>query len=120
MGNNRLIVKNISSKTDGRDLKELMRKAGNVLFCDAHQEKRNEGFVEFKDKRDVEIAIRMFDDTDLKGSRIKLDKYRISRSRSQSRGRSWSYGKGNKRRKSSHKDRSNRSASKSKTLIKES
>jgi len=48
--NNRLIVKNISNKVDWRDLKDLMRKAGNVSFCDAHQEKGNEGLVEFKDQ----------------------------------------------------------------------
>merc|ERR1719228_2303098 len=54
------------------DLKDLMRKAGDVTYADAHKDRRNEGVVEFASRRDMERAMEKFDDYDLNGRRIKI------------------------------------------------
>jgi len=106
-----LIVKNLSINADWRDLKDYMRKAGEVRFCDAHQDRRNEGLVEFRNERDVDNAIRILNNTDLKGNRIELVKSRAPHRRSRSRSRSRNLEKYNKRRKSSPRTRLERSLS---------
>ena len=55
-----------------QDLKDLMRKAGDVTYADAHKNRKNEGVVEFASRRDMERAIDKFDDYDLNGRRIKV------------------------------------------------
>ncbi|KAG7272742.1 hypothetical protein CRUP_031066, partial [Coryphaenoides rupestris] len=41
----RLIVENLSSRISWQDLKDLMRKVGEVTFVDAHRTNKNEGYV---------------------------------------------------------------------------
>ncbi|XP_055631520.1 serine-arginine protein 55-like [Toxorhynchites rutilus septentrionalis] len=68
----RLIVENLSSKVSWQDLKDYLRRAGEVIYADAHRPRRNEGVVEFESRRDMEAAIDKLDDTDLSGRRIRL------------------------------------------------
>ncbi|PIO24515.1 hypothetical protein AB205_0081070 [Aquarana catesbeiana] len=41
----RIIVENLSSRVSWQDLKDFMRKAGEVTYVDAHRGNRNEGYV---------------------------------------------------------------------------
>ncbi|XP_055631502.1 serine/arginine-rich splicing factor 5-like [Toxorhynchites rutilus septentrionalis] len=68
----RLTVENLSSKVSWQDLKDYLRRAGEVIYADAHRPRRNEGVVEFESRRDMEAAIDKLDDTDLSGRRIRL------------------------------------------------
>ena len=45
--NYRLIVENLSSSVSWQDLKDYMRKAGEVNYADAHKNRQNEGVIEF-------------------------------------------------------------------------
>ncbi|CAG8576583.1 9083_t:CDS:2, partial [Scutellospora calospora] len=78
------------------DLKDLMRKAGEVTFADCHKDRDGEGVVEFSSYEDMKNAIRKLDDTELKGKHIILreapsppanGKEHVSRSPSPRRGR---------------------------------
>jgi arginine/serine-rich splicing factor 4/5/6 len=55
-----------------KDLKDLMRKAGDVTFADCHKDREGEGVVEFSSYEDMKAALRKFDDTELKGKHIIL------------------------------------------------
>lgn len=39
----RLIVENLSSRVSWQDLKDLMRRSGEVTYANAHNDRRNEG-----------------------------------------------------------------------------
>lgn len=67
----RLLVENLSSRTSWQDLKDYMRKAGDITYTktDSHS---GEGVVEFADREGMEYALRKLDDTELDGRRIKL------------------------------------------------
>ena len=86
--NHRVIVKNLSSEVSWQDLKDLMRKAGDVTYVDVHKDRRNEGVVEFASRRDMERAIYMFNDYNINGRRIWISEdrkiYRETYSRSRS------------------------------------
>ena len=41
--NYRVYVENLSSRVSWQDLKDLMRRAGDVSYANAHNERRNEG-----------------------------------------------------------------------------
>ncbi|CAJ0631314.1 13594_t:CDS:2 [Entrophospora sp. SA101] len=68
----RLIVENLSSSCSWQDLKDLMRKAGEVTFADCHKDRIGEGVVEFSSYDDMKNAIRKLDNVELKGKRIIL------------------------------------------------
>ncbi|XP_055622854.1 serine/arginine-rich splicing factor 5-like [Toxorhynchites rutilus septentrionalis] len=109
----RLIVENLSSRVSWQDLKDYIRKAGEVTFADAQRPRKNEGVVEFASRSDMERAITELNDTELNGRRIRLiedcggrEKRGRSRSRSNSRSRSRS-----RRRSRSKSRRSSRSRS---------
>merc|ERR1712130_1069426 len=53
----RVLVENLSTRVSWQDLKDLMRKAGDVTYADAHKDRRNEGVVEFATRRDMERAL---------------------------------------------------------------
>uniref|UniRef100_T1IYE3 RRM domain-containing protein n=1 Tax=Strigamia maritima TaxID=126957 RepID=T1IYE3_STRMM len=89
----RLIVENLSSQVSWQDLKDYMRQAGDVTYGDAHKKRRNEGVVDFATKADMKNAIKKFDNSELKGRRMKLVEARRSRSRSRSVSRSRSRGR---------------------------
>lgn len=116
----RVIVENLSSRCSWQDLKDFMRKAGEVTYADAHKQAPNEGIVEFASYSDMRTAIDKLDDTELNGRRIRIVEDRggkrnnrsASRSRSRSRRRSESHSKS--RSKSPRNEPANRSRSHSK------
>merc|ERR1719192_2443694 len=111
----RVTVENLSTRVSWQDLKDLMRKAGDVTYANAHKDKRNEGIVEFASRRDMERAIDKFDDYELNGRRIKLIENKSShgRSRSRSRSRSRRRSSGERSRSRGRRGRESRSRSKS-------
>jgi len=122
----RLAVENLSSTLSWQDLKDYMRRAGEVTYADAHKNGKNEGIVEFENREGMERALDTLDDTELGGRRIKLTKDKgISSSagfkrpsRSPSRSRSRSRGRGRRRSRSRSHSRSkskNRSKSRSRS-----
>ncbi|XP_010894573.1 serine and arginine rich splicing factor 5a isoform X2 [Esox lucius] len=119
----RIIVENLSSRISWQDLKDLMRKVGEVTFVDAHRTNKNEGVVEFASHSDMKNAIDKLDGTDLNGRKLKLSEDRKSRrsrsrsrgSRSYSRSRSRSRSKSPSRSRSRNRSRSPRSRSASRT-----
>ncbi|XP_030615040.1 serine and arginine rich splicing factor 5a [Archocentrus centrarchus] len=106
----RLVVENLSSRTSWQDLKDLMRKAGEVTFVDAHRPNKNEGVVEFASRSDMKNAISKLDGTELNGRKLKI--FEDSRNHSKSRSRSRSYSRSKSRSRSRNRSRSrSRSAS---------
>jgi len=93
----RLLVENVSSSVSWQDLKDFMRKAGEVNYADAHKPK-NEGVIEYADRKGMENALETLDGAELAGLKIKLTRDKSaggrggkksrSRSRSSSRSRS--------------------------------
>ncbi|KAI9537703.1 hypothetical protein NQZ68_022365 [Dissostichus eleginoides] len=57
---------------ENSDLKDLMRKAGEVTFVDAHRPNKNEGVVEFASRSDMKNAISKLDGSDLNGRKLKI------------------------------------------------
>ncbi|XP_030627668.1 serine and arginine rich splicing factor 5a [Chanos chanos] len=109
----RIIVENLSSRISWQDLKDLMRKVGEVTFVDAHRTNKNEGVVEFASHSDMKNAIDKLNGTDLNGRKLKLFE---DRKRNRSRSRSRSYSRSRSRSKSQSRSRSrNRSRSRSRS-----
>merc|ERR1719151_495235 len=88
----RTIVENLSSRTSWQDLKDFMRKAGEITYTNTNQPRVGEGIVEFGSRRDMEYALDKLDGEELDGRRIRLVEEggsgRRSRSRTRSRSRS--------------------------------
>merc|ERR1712128_39821 len=85
--NYRLVGENLSSRTSWQDLKDFMRKAGDITYTTVNRGNRGEGLVEFTDREGMEYAIKELDDTKLDGNRIRLTEERKGGSRSNSRKR---------------------------------
>merc|ERR1719461_1424734 len=119
----RVTVENLSTRVSWQDLKDLMRKAGDVTYANAHKDKRNEGIVEFASRRDMERAIDKFDDYELNGRRIKLIENKSSHGRSRTRSKSRRSGSKSSRSRSrsgsAKKTKDDRDRSKSKSRSKE-
>ncbi|KAJ8978981.1 hypothetical protein NQ317_001454 [Molorchus minor] len=119
----RVIIENLSSRCSWQDLKDYMRKAGEVTYADAHKLAPNEGVVEFASYNDMKNAIEKLDDTEINGRRIKVvedrrggaKKNSRSRSRSRSRRRSRSRSPSNSRSQSPRRSRSKEQASRSRS-----
>ncbi|GAA5796478.1 hypothetical protein EDC94DRAFT_615351 [Helicostylum pulchrum] len=104
---NRIIVKNIPSKTTWQDLKDFMRKAGRVTFADILKDRDGEGVVEFARREDMKYALKDLDNEKLNGSRVTLEEAGRSRSRRRSsRDRSRSPRRTSRRRSRSRDSRS--------------
>ncbi|KAG0747975.1 hypothetical protein G6F57_006326 [Rhizopus arrhizus] len=104
----RLIVENIAPGTNWQDLKDMMRKAGEVTFADISRDRPTEGIVEFHVREDMEYALRKLNDRELNGQRVQLreDPNKISRSSHRSRSRSRSRSPPRRRRRSPSRSRS--------------
>ncbi|MGH0132308.1 UNVERIFIED_CONTAM: hypothetical protein FKN15_050517 [Acipenser sinensis] len=76
----RIIVENLSSRISWQDLKDMMRKVGEVTFVDAHRSNKNEGVVEFASHSDMKNAIDKLDGTELNGRKLKLTEERKRKS----------------------------------------
>ncbi|CAH8832835.1 unnamed protein product [Trichobilharzia szidati] len=97
----RVIVENLSSRVSWQDLKDLMRKAGEVTYADAHKSAKNDGIVEFAAYADMKEAIEKFDGYELYGRRL-----RVYEDRPGQRSRSGSYRSRSDSRRHSHRSRS--------------
>ena len=102
-----LKVLNLSSRISWQDLKDLLRRAGEVCFAEAHTEARNEGRVELATSEDLERVVKRYQGYDLNGRKIELvrEKYK-SRSRSRSRRRTRSPSRSRSRRRSRSRSKS--------------
>jgi len=68
-----------------QDLKDFMKKAGEITYTTVNRSKTGEGLVEFADREGMEYAVKELDDTKLDGRRIRLIEEKRSTSRSRSR-----------------------------------
>ncbi|KAI9294037.1 hypothetical protein K502DRAFT_331027 [Neoconidiobolus thromboides FSU 785] len=102
---NRLLIRNLSSRANWQDLKDLMRRAGEVCFADAHKEHQGEGIVEFEKYDDMKYALDKFQNYEFRGRRLEI----IDDSRSHSRRSSRrNYSKSRSRSPRRHRERSPR------------
>ncbi|ESO07534.1 hypothetical protein HELRODRAFT_75936 [Helobdella robusta] len=109
---NRVLVENLSSRVCWQDLKDLMKKVGDVTFADAHKLRTGEGVVEFASSSDVLKAIEKFDGYEFDGKKMKLkDGRKYSKRMSQSRSRSSSRSR-NSYSNQKHRDHSDSGSSK--------
>ena len=99
-----LKVLNLSSRISWQDLKDLLRKAGEVCFAEAHTERSNEGRVELATAEDLERVVKRYQGYDLNGRKMELVREH-SRSRSRSRRRSRSRSRSKSRRDSRSRSR---------------
>ncbi|XP_058182339.1 serine/arginine-rich splicing factor SR34A [Rhododendron vialii] len=89
----RVIVRGLPSSASWQDLKDHMRKAGDVCFAEVSRDSDGTfGLVDYTNYEDMKYAIRKLDDTEFKNpwtrSYIRVTKYEDSPSRSRSRSRS--------------------------------
>ncbi|KAH8549883.1 hypothetical protein BGW37DRAFT_501098 [Umbelopsis sp. PMI_123] len=83
-----VIVENLAVGTSWQDLKDFMRKAGEVSYADVRRDREGEGIVEFSSYDSMKNALKELDGVDLKGSRVTVRERRsTARSRSRSRSR---------------------------------
>nr|CCA25022.1 premRNAsplicing factor SF2 putative [Albugo laibachii Nc14] len=124
-GSNTVKVTNLPSRVSWQDLKDFMRKAGEVTF--AKIDKHGDGIVDFKHHDDMKYAIKRLDDTKFRNrfdrayvrvKQLRGDRSQSpgrSRSRSQSRSRSRSSGSIKSSASRSRSPSSSRSASRSRS-----
>ncbi|KAK3042067.1 hypothetical protein RJ639_001769, partial [Escallonia herrerae] len=89
----RVIVRGLPHSASWQDLKDHMRKAGDVSFAEiCHDRDGTFGLVDYNNYEDMKYAIRKLDDTEFKNpwtrSFIRVEQYESSPSRSRSRSRS--------------------------------
>jgi arginine/serine-rich splicing factor 4/5/6 len=99
----RVVVENLSSSASWQDLKDFMRKVGDVTYADIRD---GEGVVEFSSKDDMKRAMRKLDDEDFKGRRIRIREDTRKRSRSPKRSTKRSKSRSRSRSRSKSPDRS--------------
>ncbi|XP_056845884.1 serine/arginine-rich splicing factor SR34A isoform X2 [Raphanus sativus] len=95
----RVIVRGLPSSASWQDLKDHMRKAGDVCFAEVTRDSDGiYGVVDYTNNDDMKYAIRKLDDTEFRNpwarGYIRVKKYESSQSRSPSRSRSRSRGRG--------------------------
>ncbi|KAL9225446.1 hypothetical protein vseg_001371 [Gypsophila vaccaria] len=89
----RVIVRGLPTSASWQDLKDHMRKAGDVCFAEVSSDREGTfGVVDYTNYEDMKYAIRKLDDTEFKNpwtkSYIRVRRYEDSPSRSRSRSRS--------------------------------
>ncbi|KAJ3300717.1 Serine/arginine-rich splicing factor 6, partial [Blyttiomyces sp. JEL0837] len=82
--NYRIIVENLASNASWQDLKDFMRRGGDVVYADCHRDREGEGVVEFSSYEDMKSALRKLDDEEFKGRPVYLKEDKSSRNRSRS------------------------------------
>ncbi|GMF46246.1 unnamed protein product [Phytophthora fragariaefolia] len=75
-------ISNLPPRVSWQDLKDFMRKAGDVVFTEV--DGRGGGIVEYSNKRDMKYAVEKLDDSEFRG-RSENSSARRSRKRSRSR-----------------------------------
>lgn len=89
----RVTVRGLPSSASWQDLKDHMRKAGDVCFAEVSRDSEGTfGLVDYTNYEDMKYAIRKLDDTEFKNpwakSYIRVKRYEASPTRSHSRSRS--------------------------------
>lgn len=122
----RVIVRGLPSSASWQDLKDHMRKAGDVCFAEVSRDSGGTfGLVDYTNYEDMKYAIRKLNGTEFRNPwaatqiRVKIYEASLSRSRSRSAGRSRSRSRSRslRRNRSKSVDRSiSRSASKSRSV----
>ncbi|KAJ6760425.1 SERINE/ARGININE-RICH SPLICING FACTOR SR34A [Salix purpurea] len=89
----RVIVRGLPSSASWQDLKDHMRKAGDVCFAEVSRDSDGTfGVVDYTNNEDMKYAIRKLDDTEFRNpwarAYIRVKQYESSPSRSRSRSRS--------------------------------
>ncbi|KAJ6874502.1 serine/arginine-rich splicing factor SR34A-like [Populus alba x Populus x berolinensis] len=89
----RVIVRGLPSSASWQDLKDHMRKAGDVCFAEVSRDSDGTfGVVDYTNHEDMKYAIRKLDDTEFRNpwarAYIRVKQYESSPSRSRSRSRS--------------------------------
>ncbi|KAK3840521.1 MAG: hypothetical protein JOS17DRAFT_727312 [Linnemannia elongata] len=75
----RLMVDNLAHGVSWQDIKDMMRKAGEVTYADLSKDKENQGVVEFQTEADVQKALRTMDGEMLRGKPVALRLFDPSR-----------------------------------------
>ncbi|KAI9236287.1 MAG: hypothetical protein BYD32DRAFT_419068 [Podila humilis] len=75
----RLIVENLAHGVSWQDIKDLMRKAGEVTFADINKDQDNQGVVEFSSADDVQNALKTLNGENLRGNPVSLREFDPSR-----------------------------------------
>jgi len=105
----RVFVDNLPVRTSWQDLKDLMRKAGEVIFTKV--DRRGHGLAEFATREDMERAIREIDGMDLEGGKIRVAEERPEDRDLMERSAGGRRGGGGGRRDDRYEDRRRRSPS---------
>jgi len=112
-----VVVTNLPKSCSWQDLKDFMRKAGDVVYTDVNRD--GEGIVEYSNREDMENAVRKLDDTEFKNPfdstyiRIKFAKGQKDDRDSRDRGDRSSRGGGKRDRDSRSRSPASRSRSRS-------
>lgn len=67
------ICKNLSSRVNWMDLKDLARKYGDVTYTEANKQREREGIVTFSNKKDLENAFEQLQGKELCGRPLELE-----------------------------------------------
>ncbi|KAF9403224.1 serine arginine-rich splicing factor [Mortierella sp. AD011] len=68
----RLIIENLTHGVSWQDIKDFMRKAGEVTFADINKDDDSQGVVEFSSADDVQSALKTLNGEELRGSPVTL------------------------------------------------
>ncbi|KAF9546230.1 serine arginine-rich splicing factor [Mortierella hygrophila] len=71
----RLIVENLAHGVSWQDIKDFMRKAGEVTFADISKDNDAQGIVEFSSADDVQNALKSLDGEELRGNVVTLREF---------------------------------------------
>ncbi|CAI5738443.1 unnamed protein product [Peronospora farinosa] len=105
-------VSNLPPRVSWQDLKDFMRKAGDVVFTEV--DGRGGGVVEYGNKRDMKYAVEKLDDSEYRGrSENSYVRVRIAGSRDRSRSKSKSKSRSRSRSRSTRRSGKKRSRSRS-------
>ncbi|OAQ30029.1 RNA-binding domain-containing protein [Linnemannia elongata AG-77] len=75
----RLMVDNLAHGVSWQDIKDMMRKAGEVTYADLSKDQENQGVVEFQSEADVQKALKTMDGELLRGKPVALRLFDPSR-----------------------------------------
>ncbi|KAI8873724.1 hypothetical protein GQ42DRAFT_18637 [Ramicandelaber brevisporus] len=70
----RVVIENLNYDADWRAVKDFGRRAGTVMFADAHRTRMGMGVMEFETKEEMERALKELDGQEICGRRVRLYK----------------------------------------------
>ncbi|KAF9201416.1 hypothetical protein CPC16_008903 [Podila verticillata] len=75
----RVILDNLPIGTSWQDIKDVMRKAGEVTFADINRDRDGQGVVEFATASDMQNALRTMDRVDMRGNTVTVREFDSAR-----------------------------------------